>query len=139
MLIVAVLFLIAAVALGGISVVALSGRLPRNRYLGVRTPATLRDEQTFRLANRVAAPTMAAGAFVLLLGGLGALLFSTVAGIVAVVVCLVAALVIAGIGGALGARAAESLPTPDDLGACGSSCGACSLKDACESAVGHEH
>ncbi|MGH3918901.1 MAG: SdpI family protein, partial [Pseudonocardiaceae bacterium] len=38
-------------------------RLPRNRFAGIRTPATLRSEAAFVAANRVAAPpVLAAGA-----------------------------------------------------------------------------
>ncbi|MGH3843551.1 MAG: SdpI family protein, partial [Pseudonocardiaceae bacterium] len=54
------------VAGGGLLTVGLLGwrrRLPRNRFAGIRTPATLRSDVAFIAANRVAAPpVLAAGA-----------------------------------------------------------------------------
>ncbi|TQM82782.1 SdpI/YhfL family protein [Saccharothrix saharensis] len=54
-------FLALVLGLGGL-VVALVGylgrteRLPRNRFVGLRTPATMRSEEAFRVANRAAGP-----------------------------------------------------------------------------------
>ena len=45
------------------------GQLPRNRYVGVRTPAAMRSEEAFELANRVAAPAILAGGAVAVLAG----------------------------------------------------------------------
>jgi uncharacterized membrane protein len=45
------------------------GRLPRNRFAGVRTGATLRSDEAFRVGNRVAGPpTVVAGVVAVLTG-----------------------------------------------------------------------
>ena len=66
----AVLLGVGAVALAGVGLAGLLGRLPRNRVAGVRTPASLASAEAFRVANRVAAPAVLAGALVLVLGAL---------------------------------------------------------------------
>lgn len=129
--IVAVVLFIAALALAAIGVAGLTGRLERNRWFGIRTPQSLRDDETFALANKVAAPTLLAAAGVLVMGGLAAVLLDGALPIVAVVVAIVAAVVTAATGGTLGSKAAGALP---DTSGCGTSCGACSLKGACEPA-----
>ncbi|QNG20712.1 SdpI family protein [Rhodococcus triatomae] len=130
MLIVSVVLFTLALAVAGVAVAGLTERLPRNRWAGVRTPATLRDDQTFALANRIAGPTLLATAGLLALGGLGGLLVGGPLGAGLVVAALVTAALTAGAGGMMGAKAAAALPT-SDAGACGNSCGACSLRDAC--------
>ncbi len=60
------------VAGGALITVGLLGwrrRLPRNRFAGVRTPATLRSEAAFIAANRVAAPPVLAAGAVCAAGG----------------------------------------------------------------------
>jgi hypothetical protein len=129
-LIAAIVLFVLAVALAGVAVAGFTEHLPRNRWAGVRTPDTLRDDETFALANRVAAPTLLAGAAMLVLGGLGALALGGVVGGVIAAGGVVAAAVTAAAGGSLGARAAASVPALE-VGGCGNSCGACALKDAC--------
>lgn len=156
MLIVSVVLFVLALAVGGVGVGGLIGRLPRNRFAGVRTPATMRDDETFALANRIAGPTMLAAAALLTIGGIAALLLDGVLAVAAVVVALLGALLTAGSGGSVGARAAAAMPAAETAGcgnACGcggepavtetpeeqaaaadcgvGSCGTCSLKDAC--------
>ena len=111
-----------------VGVAGLAGRLPRNRWVGVRTPDTLRDDAAFRLANKVAGPTMLAGGAILLAGAVAALTFPTIPGVVAAVLAVVGTIVVAGIGSALATKAAVPAPA----GACGNSCGGCSLKDSCQ-------
>ncbi|WP_127784511.1 SdpI family protein [Rhodococcus sp. X156] len=127
-LVLAVLLVVAALALAAVALAGLLQRLPRNRWAGVRTPASLASDDAFRVANKVAAaPMLAAAAFCAV--GAGALL-----GLdgwlrpVAVLVAVAAALVTAGAGGALGARAAEAAPScaPEQC----ASCTGCSLLDA---------
>ncbi|AOD21272.1 SdpI family protein [Rhodococcus pyridinivorans] len=131
MLIVAVLLFVLALVVGAVGVAALTGKLPRNRWAGVRTPDALRDDEAFALANKVAAPSMLGSAVLLALGGVASLTLPTVAGIIAVVVTVVAALITAGAGGSVAARVAAATK-PEETAGCGTSCGACSLRGACE-------
>lgn len=131
MVIVAVVLFLAAVALAAVGTAGLTGRLERNRWAGVRTPQSLRDDETFALANKVAAPSMLGAAAVLVIGGIATLILPTVAGVIATVVVLGAALFTVAAGGTLGSKAAGALP---ETSGCGTSCGACSLKGACEPA-----
>ncbi|MGW6694376.1 SdpI family protein [Rhodococcus sp. NPDC054953] len=156
MLIVASVLFVVAVVVGGVAVAGMTGRLPRNRWAGVRTPDTLASEETFTLANRIAGPTLAAAALLLVIGGVGALALPTVGGLAVAAVAVVAALMTAGYGGAIGARAAAAAAPAGCGDACGcghdaapaatsavdadaaaaadcgtDSCGSCSLKGAC--------
>ena len=130
-----VLFVLAAL-LSALAAVGLLGKLPRNRWVGIRTAATLRDDETFRVANQVAGPTQIAAAAALLLGGLVALKTDGIAGIIVVVLAALAALVLLALGASAGIRTAAAMP--DDIGACGESCGACSLSGSCDSST-HSH
>jgi len=49
------------VILIGVGFAGLLGRLPRNRWAGVRTPSSLASDHAFTLANRVAGPAVLAG------------------------------------------------------------------------------
>ena len=100
-------------------------RLSLSGRLGVRTPAAVRDYQTFQLANRVAGlPEMVAGA-VAVLGGLATFALHTVAGtVVAAVIGLVGSVLIARAAGVLGDRAAAAVPAREPAG-CGSGGCAC--------------
>ncbi|OLL19841.1 MULTISPECIES: SdpI family protein [unclassified Rhodococcus (in: high G+C Gram-positive bacteria)] len=131
MLIVAIVLFVLALAVGGIAVAGLTGRLPRNRWAGVRTADALRDETTFALANKVAAPSQLGAAGLLVLGGVGVLALDTVPGLIAVVGAVIAAFFTAGVGGSIGARVAAA-SAPAETAGCGTSCGACSLRGACE-------
>ncbi|WP_433870709.1 SdpI family protein [Saccharopolyspora sp. CA-218241] len=55
------LLLVGGIALLYVGLRGWRGRLARNRFVGVRTPAALRGEEAFALANRVAAPANIAG------------------------------------------------------------------------------
>ncbi len=131
-LIVSVVMFVLALVVGAVAVASLLGRLPRNRWAGVRTPESMRDDETFVMANRVAGPTNAAAALLLLIGGAAGLMLSGAFSVVAVVVCVLAALVTAGIGGSIGARAAAAAPVPVAEDGCGHACISCTLKDACQ-------
>lgn len=74
MIVPAVILILAGLVLIVVAVASWQERLPRNSFAGVRTPTTLRSDQAFKAANKVAAPLTAAGGVVLTLGGvLGAL------------------------------------------------------------------
>ncbi|HKS51293.1 MAG TPA: SdpI family protein [Pseudonocardiaceae bacterium] len=121
-----VVLVIAGVALLTVGLLGWRQRLPRNRFAGIRTPATLRSDAAFIVANRVAAPpVLAAGALCavgggLVLGSTGPALMMIVSVTGAGVVGLLLA------GGLLGHRAATAMP-PRPAGCaectcCGGSC-----------------
>jgi uncharacterized membrane protein len=109
-------------------VLALRQRLPRNRYLGVRTSATLRDDTAFAVGNRVAGLPVAVAGAVGVLGGVLALLMPTTGGgVVAAAIGLVGLVAIASAGGALGHRAAQTVPKQAPAGCAGCQCGGCGV------------
>ena len=116
------------VAFATIGFLGMRGRLHRNRFFGVRTKATLRDDETFALANKIAAvPNAAAGAIALVAGVAAAVnpALSLVIGLVG----LVGSIVVAGAGGVLGHRAAEAMPeqAPAGCGGCACAGGGCGV------------
>jgi hypothetical protein len=117
----------------GIALVGLLGfleRLPRNRFGGVRTPAAMRSDRAFRVANKVGGlPVAAAGGIgalcglVTLLTGLAVVLIAGFVGMVAITVA----------GGVAGNRAAEAVPAEQPAlpeGCKGCQCGGCDLAAA---------
>lgn len=110
-------------------------RLPRNRFAGVRTSQTLRSDAAFRLANRVAAPTvLAAGAIMILAGGLAPLLPRFTASAIIVALAVVAAGVLAVTGGWRGHQVAKAYnavaPQTGGCGGCACGAGGCGAADA---------
>jgi hypothetical protein len=102
-------------------------RLPRDRGAGVRTTATLRSDDAFRLGNKVAGLPTLAGGTVGVLGGIAALVMPTTGGLItAAVVALLGMIVLVIGGGALGNRAAATVPEPvaAPSGCAGCACGA---------------
>ena len=132
-LVVAVFLFVFAVATLATGVAGLTGRLPRNRWVGVRTEQTVGDDRAFALANRVAAPTTIAAGALLAIGGTVALLFDGVFALLAIGASLIVAVVTAGAGASLGARAAAATASVG-TGACGHACGSCTLAGGCEQA-----
>ncbi len=132
MFIVAAVLFVVALLVGGVAVAGMTGRLPRNRWAGVRTPDTLASEETFQLANRIAGPTLAAAALLLVIGGAGVLALGTVGGLAVAAVAIVAALVTAGYGGTVGARAAAAAAPAG----CGEACGCGGVPAADDAADG---
>ncbi|WP_159846422.1 SdpI family protein [Nocardia sp. CY41] len=134
MFVVALVLFVPAVVAVTTGALGLTGRLPRNRFFGVHTEAALSTDETFRVANRVAAPTSIAAGALLFAGGLVGL---AAGGVVALAVAGVAALVALftlGAGANAAAQAAAAIAPPPETGDCGNSCGACSLRDACQPA-----
>jgi uncharacterized membrane protein len=100
---------------GGLITVSLLGwrrRLPRNRFAGVRTPATLRSDAAFVAANRVAAPPVLAAGAVCAAGGSLALGADGSALAVIVAVAGIGAVGLLLAGGLLGHRVAAAIPAP---------------------------
>lgn len=135
MIVVAILLFVLAVIALATGVLGFFGRLPGNRYIGVHTEAALRDENAFRTANRIAAPTSVVSGALLAAGGLVVLAASPLTGIVVTAGVLVISLFTLGAGANAGARAAEAIAPPPATGGCGGSCGGCSLKSTCEPAA----
>lgn len=101
--------LLAGAALVVVGVLGWRGRLPRNRFAGVRTAATMRSPEAFAVANRVAGPpTVSAGALLALGGGFTAAATGPAAVVVAAV-CTVGGLALVVAGGLLGHRSASAL------------------------------
>jgi len=136
-LVVAAALLLAGVALLVVAALGGRGRLPRNRFAGVRTAATLRSQEQFALANRVAAaPLGAAGAVGVAGGGAALLAGSGTAGWVLVALAGIGVLVLAGIGGALGDRAAATHPASTARPpACSGTCAGCDLVAGCRTSA----
>ncbi len=57
----AMILILAGLGLIWLAVASWQGRRPRNGLAGVRTRATMRSDQAFKVANKVAAPLTAAG------------------------------------------------------------------------------
>ena len=128
---VALVPLVVGLVVATVGVLGFLERLPRNRFGGVRTPATLRDEETFRVGNKVAGLPIAVGGAVGVVGGVVALVMtSTAAVLVVTVLALLGTVVIAAAGGVLGHRAAEAVPAPAPAlpaGCQGCQCGGCDI------------
>jgi hypothetical protein len=132
------LLVLGGVVLLAVAVLGARSRLRRNRWLGVRTAATLRSEPAFTLANRVAAVPIGAAGLVAGIGG--AVLLAGASGALGWVVLAVAAvgsLALAGIAGTTGDRAAvaaaaEVAPAPS----CGGACAGCDLVAGCRDGAG---
>jgi len=125
-----ILFLLALVAIGT-GVLGFLGKLPRNRFVGVHTEAALATEETFRIANRVAAPTSVGAGALLFAGGL--IVFAAgepVALLVALVAAVIAVFTL-GAGAQAADREVARLVPVEQTGSCGQSCGACSLREVC--------
>ncbi|MFC4854915.1 SdpI family protein [Actinophytocola glycyrrhizae] len=140
MFVVALVPLLVGLVVASVGTLGFIERLPRNRFGGVRTPATLRDDETFRVGNKVAGLPIAVGGAVGILGGALALaMAATAAVIVTAVLALLGMLVIAGAGGVLGHRAAAAVPEPEPElpeGCKGCQCGGCGVAALKKQSVG---
>lgn len=105
----AVLVIVVGLVLIVLAAASWRGRLPRNSFAGVRTPSTMRSDQAFKVANKVAAPLTAAGGAVLALGGVLTVALGKSSAGPALIACAVACGVLCVVGGVLGARAARTL------------------------------
>lgn len=122
--------LVVGLVVAAVGLLGFLERLPRNRFGGVRTPATLRDDETFRVGNKVAGLPIAVGGLVGVIGGGVAMLTAGTTAIVVAVLALLGTLVIAAAGGVLGHRAAEAVPAPEPelpAGCAGCQCGGCGI------------
>ncbi|MFN2477729.1 MAG: SdpI family protein [Pseudonocardiaceae bacterium] len=126
----AVVLLGAAAALLTVGLLGWQRHLPRNRFAGIRTPATLRSDAAFVAANRVAAPPVLAAGVVC--AAAGTLALGTNGAALAVIVAVAGTgtvgLLLAG--GLLGHRVATAIPPPTGgCGGCRCADGGCSARD----------
>lgn len=127
---VALVPLVVGLVVATVGLLGLRERLPRNRFGGVRTPATLRDDETFRVGNKVAGLPVTVGGVVGIVGGAVGVAMTGVASVVVAVLALLGTVAIAAAGGVLGHRAAEAVPAPEPelpAGCKGCQCGGCDL------------
>lgn len=138
--------LLAGLLLLTIAVLGARGALRRNRVAGIRTPATLRSDRAFVVGHRAAALPLGAAAVVALLGGVVLLVPGGSAGPLGWVVLAIATvgtLVLTGVGGLVGDRAAVAVvngpPDPNELpepvAACAGTCVGCDLVAGCRDAT----
>ena len=155
----AVLVFACAAVWGTVGVLGVTGKLPGNRWFGVRSPETGRSEAAFVLANRVAGPGYIGAAVILAMGGLLTLGVDSDWSVLFALAALVVAVGTVGIVSGLGIKAAQGLPAESTGGCdccsggddhvpasgcaddkadspaddCGqSSCGSCALQGMCE-------
>jgi hypothetical protein len=126
-----VLLALTGAALAVVGVLGLRRRLPRNRIAGIRTPATLRDDEAFAVGNRVGGPLVLVAGAITVLGSASALGAPTATtGWVLVALAAVGCLGLTLTGGVLGDRAAALVPAPEPTG-CSGVCAGCSLVAGC--------
>lgn len=127
--------LLAGLLLLTIAVLGARGILPRNRFVGIKTAATLASDSAFGTAHKAAAvPLAAAGAVaavpgVVLLTGPGTALAWTL-----VAIGVLGMLVFAGLAGTVGDRAAAAV-APAPVPACAGACAGCDLVAGCRDAI----
>lgn len=132
--VVGVLVAVTGVGLGVAGWLGLRGTLRRNRFIGVRTAATMASDQAFQLGNRVAGPPLLAAGTVAVLGGAAAAVMPATPAFVVVLGVVCAGVVgLSAAGGLLGSRAAASLPAAAPAACAGCACGgpgtsACAIK-----------
>jgi hypothetical protein len=127
--------LLVLVGLALVVVAALGARsvLRRNRWVGVRTAATLASETQFVAANRAAAVPVGAAGVIAVVGG-AFLLVDDVAVLnwVVLTISLLGVLGMTVVGGLVGDRAAALTPAPAPFAAsCGGACAGCDLIEGC--------
>jgi SdpI/YhfL family protein len=127
LLVLAGLALVVVAALGARSV------LRRNRWVGVRTAATLASETQFVAGNRAAAMPVGAAGLVAAVGGAFLLVSATTPlDFVILTISLLGALGLTVVGGLVGDRAAALTPAPTPFAAsCAGTCAGCDLVAGC--------
>lgn len=134
-MIVAVAVFVLALVWIVVGVAGLRGTLRRNRWLGVRSEATLSSETAFALANKVAAPGTLGAAGILVAGGVLTLGVDSSWSFLFGLGGLVVAFVLVGAVSGYAVRAARWAETEDS----DHNCSCCSGGDSGAAAEGHEH
>jgi SdpI/YfhL protein family len=127
--------LLVLVGLALVVVAALGARsvLRRNRWVGVRTAATLASETQFVAGNRAAAVPVGAAGVIAVVGGAFLLVDDGVAlNWVVLTISVLGVLGMTIVGGLVGDRAAALTPAPAPFAAsCGGACAGCDLIEGC--------
>lgn len=148
---VTVLLALAGIALTLAGVAAFTSRLKGNPYFGVRVPETRSNEEAWIIANKAAGPLFILSGIVLVIAAATPWIFSSYAAVIAPILCSIAAVIIAGYAGLIGAKAAaiwkanqeanssccsdqQATDAADPAKDCGESagCGSCSLAGMCD-------
>lgn len=123
---VSVVLIVVGSLIAVVGCLGLAGRLPRNRFAGIRTPATLRSDEAFTLANRVGGLPIVLGGAIAVLSGIVGLLINTIAGAwIALALGLIGLFALTVIGGVTGTRAAAALSDDTPSSCAGCACGGC--------------
>ena len=123
------LLVLVGAALVVVGILGVAARLPRNRWAGVRTPASLVSDGAFSVANRVSGPGIVVSGVLVALAG------AAVAGTEGAPRVVVAMLLLSGgvavmiAAGALGARAVAVAPPLSPHARC-ADCTGCELMDS---------
>ncbi len=127
------LLVLAGLALVVVAVLGARSVLRRNRWVGVRTAATLASETQFVAGNRAAAVPVAAAGVVAAFGGALLLVGGTPAvNWVVLTITVLGVLGLTAVGGLVGDRAAALTPGPVPFAAsCGGVCAGCDLVAGC--------
>jgi uncharacterized membrane protein len=105
-----VVLLLAGLLVVWLAIRSWQGRLSRNYIAGVRTPSTMRSDEAFRIANKVAAPFSLVGGVLLAVTGVAQIVTPARAAAGVVLTGVIIAAVVIVIGGLKGVRAARSAP-----------------------------
>jgi hypothetical protein len=127
------LLVLVGLALVVVAVLGARSVLRRNRWVGVRTTATLASETQFVAGNRAAAVPVGAAGVVATVGGAFLLVDDgAVLNWVVLTISLLGVLGMTVVGGLVGDRAAASTPAPAPFAAsCGGACAGCDLIEGC--------
>jgi hypothetical protein len=132
-LVVGSLLVLVGLALVATAVLGARSVLRRNRWVGVRTAATLASETQFVAGNRAAAAPVGAAGVIAVVGGAFLLVDDgAVLNGVVLTISLVGTLGMTLFGGLVGDRAAALTPAPAPFAAsCGGACAGCDLIEGC--------
>jgi hypothetical protein len=132
-MVLAAVLVLTGLALAVVAALGARARLPRNRFAGVRTRASLHSGPAFVAANRVAAPLLGAAGAIALVGGAAlAAAEEPAPAWVLVAVSVTGTALLSGIGGVLGDRAAAALVAEmPQAETCGGACAGCDLVAGC--------
>lgn len=120
-MIVGIILVILAIALGVVGLAAWGGKLPGNSWVGIRVPEVRRDPAMWELAHKVAAPSWTVSALALLLGGVVAFGASGWAWLW-VAVAVIASVALIDVGAAMGAHTVAVLDAQQQAEESNTSC-----------------